>query len=62
MKKYEENTKKYEGILSPYTGRGTWKNFKRARLGEGVAKYELGVGWAREIHETCVDMKKYVGN
>ena len=44
--KYEENMKE---SLSPYIGRGTWKNFKLVLLGGGggAAKYELG-GWARE--------------
>ena len=40
-------------LLSPYIGRGTWKNFKLIPLGrEGVAKYELGAR-REKIHETC---------
>ena len=27
--------KEYEGILSPYIGRGTWKNFELVPLGGG---------------------------
>ena len=31
-------------LLSPYIGRGTWRNFEVVSLGGGVAKYEFGGG------------------
>ena len=60
MKTYEEIWRKYEEIwrnkkelLSPYIGRGTWKNFKLVPLGQGgFAKYELG-GRREKRHEIC---------
>ena len=60
IKKYEENMKKYEEImkiyeenmkklLSPYIGRGTWKNFKLVpRAWGGPHKTSLGGEEARE--------------
>ena len=37
-------------LLSPYMGRGTWKNFELLPLDRrgGVAKYELGGGGVGE--------------
>ena len=52
MKECEGNMKE---LLSPYMGRGTWKNLELVPLGgvEGVAKYELreGVGERKDVKQ-----------
>ena len=49
--------KEYEGILSPYIGRGTWKNFKPIPLGGSGGKNTIGEGIGKRKDMKHVNMQ-----